>query len=56
MLEISVGTVRKHVEHILGALRLPTRTAAAACYLRAQPSVRTARWSAEVSGIIPAEG
>lgn len=39
------GTVRKHVENILRRLGTPTRTAAAALYLRSAPGVDGAAWS-----------
>jgi DNA-binding CsgD family transcriptional regulator len=45
-LDISAGTVRKHVEHILSRLGVPSRTAAAVCYITGSAPPRTAPWTA----------
>ena len=54
-LDISAGTVRKHLEHILRALETSTRTAAAAVYLRSQrPLPVSTPWTATVHAMVPA--
>jgi DNA-binding CsgD family transcriptional regulator len=45
-LDISAGTVRKHLEHILQRLGLPTRTAAAVCYINGTQALPEATWTA----------
>jgi DNA-binding CsgD family transcriptional regulator len=49
-LDISVGTVRKHLEHILRRLEVTTRTAAAACFITGSRVGERRWWTAsEVS-------
>jgi DNA-binding CsgD family transcriptional regulator len=45
-LDISAGTVRKHVEHILSRLGAPSRTAAAVCYITAAVPHQGPPWTA----------
>lgn len=45
-LDISPGTVRKHLEHILQRLDLPTRTAAAVCYITGTQVAPDSTWTA----------
>jgi DNA-binding CsgD family transcriptional regulator len=47
-LDISPGTVRKHLEHILQRLGLPTRTAAAVCYINGTQAVPDPTWTASL--------
>jgi DNA-binding CsgD family transcriptional regulator len=49
-LDVSVGTVRKHVEHILHRLGVQSRTAAAVCYITGSAPERS-RWTAALSPI-----
>ena len=44
-LDISVGTVRKHVEHILGRLAVLSRTAAAVCYMTTSVPHQAPSWT-----------
>jgi DNA-binding CsgD family transcriptional regulator len=54
-LDISVGTVRKHMEHILRSLEASTRTAAAALYLQAsRRAVAAAPWTATEDALVTA--
>ena len=48
-LDISPGTVRKHLEHILQRLGLPTRTAAAVCYITGTPALPPSTWTATLA-------
>jgi DNA-binding CsgD family transcriptional regulator len=48
-LDISAGTVRKHLEHILQRLSVPTRTAAAVCYINGTQSLPDPTWTATLS-------
>jgi DNA-binding CsgD family transcriptional regulator len=47
-LDISPGTVRKHLEHILQRLGLPTRTAAAVCYVNGTHALPDPTWTAHL--------
>src|SRR6201996_3952956 len=51
-LDLSSGTVRKHVEHILRRLQLSTRTAAAACFISAGRVTASAVWTASESRLL----
>jgi DNA-binding CsgD family transcriptional regulator len=51
-LDISVHTVRKHVEHILRRLEASTRTAAAACYLAGRDFEPAPEWTASISSFV----
>jgi len=51
-LDISVGTVRKHVEHILDRLGVPSRTAAAVCYITGSAPAREASWTAVLPSVL----
>jgi DNA-binding CsgD family transcriptional regulator len=55
-LDISVGTVRKHLEHILQRLEVPTRTAAAVYYITANDTVRSSRWTASTAAMFSERG
>jgi DNA-binding CsgD family transcriptional regulator len=48
-LDISNGTVRKHVEHILRRMNLATRTAAAVAYATAPHGGAAPRWTAMIA-------
>jgi DNA-binding CsgD family transcriptional regulator len=48
-LDISAGTVRKHLEHILQRLDVPTRTAAAVCYINGREALSDPAWTATLS-------
>jgi DNA-binding CsgD family transcriptional regulator len=50
-LDISVGTVRKHVEHILDRLGVPSRTAAAVCYITGSAPQPAPSWTATLASI-----
>jgi DNA-binding NarL/FixJ family response regulator len=52
-LGISTGTARKHVEHILRRLELPTRTAAAVMYLKASTPRTHPPWTASIPSMLP---
>lgn len=52
LLGISLGTVRKHVEHVLRTLHVQTRTAAAAWYLRATGQGALTPWTATVGAMV----
>ncbi|MCW2570993.1 MAG: hypothetical protein JWO88_1051 [Frankiales bacterium] len=47
-LDISHGTVRKHLEHILQRLAVPTRTAAAVCYITGTQALPDPTWTASL--------
>lgn len=47
-LDISPGTVRKHLEHILQRLDVPTRTAAAVCYITGTQALPDPTWTASI--------
>jgi DNA-binding CsgD family transcriptional regulator len=47
-LDISPGTVRKHLEHILQRLDVPTRTAAAVCYITGNQPLPDPMWTASL--------
>jgi len=51
-LDISTGTVRKHVEHILDRLGVPSRTAAAVCYITGSAPAREASWTAVLPSVL----
>ena len=51
-LDLSVGTVRKHLEHILRRLGVATRTAAAACFLTASGSDAPPWWTASEEAML----
>jgi DNA-binding CsgD family transcriptional regulator len=53
-LDISVGTVRKHLEHILRCLGVSTRTAAAARYLNAAREATGPAWTAALPAMVAA--
>jgi DNA-binding CsgD family transcriptional regulator len=53
-LQISTGTVRKHLEHIFRRLEVTTRTAAAARYLAATPRIESRAWTASEPGMLAA--
>jgi DNA-binding CsgD family transcriptional regulator len=55
-LDISPDTVRKHVEHILLRLGVPTRTAAAVLYITRSTPAETAPWTAFVPSMHPGFG
>jgi DNA-binding CsgD family transcriptional regulator len=55
-LQISVGTVRKHVEHILRRLQTPTRTAAAVLYLTSAEPVSDSGWTASIPSLLGVTG
>ena len=52
-LDISIGTARKHIEHILRRLGVSSRTAAAVQYLtvNAQTDPPAAKWTATLEGL-----
>ena len=50
-LDISAGTVRKHVEHILARLGAPSRTAAAVCYITAAVPHQDPQWTAVLASL-----
>lgn len=50
-LDLSIGTVRKHIEHILRRLGVSTRTAAAATFIHASRPPATS-WSATVPALL----
>jgi DNA-binding CsgD family transcriptional regulator len=50
-LDISAGTVRKHVEHILARLGVPSRTAAAVCYITAAAPHQGTSWTAVLASL-----
>jgi len=50
-LDISVGTVRKHVEHILGRLGVASRTAAAVCYITGSGPELAPSWTAALATV-----
>ena len=47
-LDISPGTTRKHLEHILQRLDVPTRTAAAVCYITGTQAQPDTAWTASL--------
>jgi DNA-binding CsgD family transcriptional regulator len=51
-LDISVGTVRKHLEHILRRLNVSTRTAAAVYYVRGAGVAETLPWTASIAAML----
>lgn len=51
-LDISTGTVRKHVEHILRRLGLSTRTAAAVWYITASTAPEASPWTASLPALV----
>jgi DNA-binding CsgD family transcriptional regulator len=55
-LQISVGTVRKHVEHILRRLQTPTRTAAAVRYLTSTEQMSNPNWTASIASFLKVTG
>jgi DNA-binding CsgD family transcriptional regulator len=55
-LDISVGTVRKHVEHILCRLEVPSRTAAAVCYITGSAPQQAPPWTAALSSVTSPAG
>jgi len=50
-LDISAGTVRKHVEHILARLGAPSRTAAAVCHITATMPHQGPPWTAVLASL-----
>jgi DNA-binding NarL/FixJ family response regulator len=50
-LDISAGTVRKHVEHILARLGVRSRTAAAVCYITAVAPHQGPSWTAVLASL-----
>ena len=52
-LDISPGTVRKHIENILARLGLPNRTAAAALYLAGRDPSEDVSWTAVEATLYP---
>ena len=55
-LDISAGTVRKHVEHILDRLGVPSRTAAAVCYITGSAPQQAPSWTAALSSVTSPPG
>jgi len=50
-LDISAGTVRKHLEHVLSRLGVPSRTAAAVCYITGSAPRQAPSWTAVLSSV-----
>ena len=55
-LQISRGTVRKHLEHIFRRLEVTTRTAAAARYMAATTPIEPPAWTASEPEMLAAWG
>jgi DNA-binding NarL/FixJ family response regulator len=51
-LDISIGTVRKHLEHILRRLDVATRTAAAVYYITGSDPGQTSPWTASIAAML----
>ena len=51
-LDISPGTVRKHLEHILRRLEVTTRTAAAVYYITASNPTLPPEWTASIPSML----
>lgn len=52
-LDISAGTVRKHIEHLLRGLGVPNRTAAAVLFARSTTIAVRPMWTADIPALLP---